>query len=95
MMARRGQEVLQGVLNELLRYTEKHFSGEEPVMRSAGYPQLPAQIEQHRRFTDKIKELSAKYQAGGVGMSRRRSGFPDRLAEEDTSSAWTNSTASS
>jgi hemerythrin len=69
MMARRGQEVLQGVLKELLRYTEKHFSGEESVMRSAGYPQLPAQIEQHRRFTDKIKELSAQYKAGGVCLS--------------------------
>jgi hemerythrin len=69
MMARRGQEVLQSVLSELLRYTEKHFAGEEAAMRSAGYPQLQAQIEQHRRFTDKIKELSAQYRAGGVCLS--------------------------
>ena len=38
-------------------------------MRSAGYPQLQAQIEQHRHFTDKIKEVSAKYKAGGIGMT--------------------------
>ncbi len=69
MMARRGQEVLHNVLNELLQYTEKHFAGEEAVMRSAGYPQLQAQIEQHRRFTDKIKEVSAKYKSGGIGMT--------------------------
>lgn len=69
VMARRGQEVLQGVLNELWRYTEKHFAEEEAVMRSAGYPQLQAQIEQHRRFTDKIKELSTKYTGGSQGLT--------------------------
>lgn len=69
MMARRGQEVLQNVLKELLHYTEKHFAGEEAVMRSAGYPQLQAQIDQHRRFTEKIEELSAKYKAGSLGLT--------------------------
>jgi hemerythrin len=69
MMARRGQQVLQRVLDELLLYTEGHFSREEEVMRSAGYPKLQAQIEQHRRFTDKIKEVSAKYKDGTVGLT--------------------------
>ena len=69
MMARRGHEVLQNVLSELLHYTEQHFAGEEAAMRRAGYPQLQAQIEQHRCFTDKIKEVSAKYEAGSVGIS--------------------------
>ena len=69
MMARRGQAVLEGVLNDLLRYSEKHFAAEEQVMRSAGYPQVLPQIEQHRRFTDTVKELMTKYQAGWIGMS--------------------------
>ncbi|HEY1730245.1 MAG TPA: bacteriohemerythrin [Terriglobales bacterium] len=69
MMARRGQEVLQNVLHELLLYTEKHFTGEEAIMRNAGYPQLQGQIEQHRRFTDKVKELSVKYKAGTIGIT--------------------------
>lgn len=69
MRAGRGQEILQNVLHELLQYTEKHFAGEELVMKSAGYPQLQAQVEQHRKFTGKIKEVSAKYEAGGLGMT--------------------------
>jgi hemerythrin len=69
MMARRGQEVLESVLKDLLQYTEKHFADEEVVMRNAAYPQLQAQIEQHRRFTDKIKELLTKYKAGSIGMT--------------------------
>ena len=39
------------------------------VMKTAGYPQLQAQIDQHRKFTDKINEVSAKYKAGGIGMT--------------------------
>jgi hemerythrin len=69
LMARRGQEVLRNVLDELLRYSAKHFAGEEAAMRSAGYPKLAAQIEQHRRFTAKIKELSATYQEAGLGVT--------------------------
>lgn len=69
MVARRGHDVLQNVLAELLIYTKRHFIGEEQLMRSAGYPQLQAQIEQHRRFTGKIQEVSAKYKAGELGMT--------------------------
>ena len=69
MINRRGQAVLQQVLDDLLAYTEKHFSGEEQVMRTAGYPQLLAQIEQHRRFTGKIKDVSARYKEGSVGLT--------------------------
>ncbi len=69
MMARRGQEVMQKVLDELLRYTEGHFAREEDAMRAAGYPKLQAQIEQHRRFTQKIQDVAAKYKAGTLGLT--------------------------
>src|SRR5580658_7309964 len=68
MVAGHGKDVLEGVLTDLLRYTEKHFTAEEAVMRELNYPQLAAQIEQHRKFTDKIKEVSAQYKAGEVGL---------------------------
>jgi hemerythrin len=69
MLAGRGQQVLQTVLDDLLRYTEKHFTAEETIMKTAGYAQLPAHIDQHRRFTGKIKDVSAKYKAGSIGMT--------------------------
>src|SRR5664279_398876 len=65
----KAQGVLQHVLTELLQYTEQHFAGEEAAMKSAGYPQLQAQIDQHRKFTSKIKEVTEKYKAGGLGIS--------------------------
>jgi len=69
MAAKRGHEALQGVLSKLLAYTQSHFVGEESVMRGAGYPQLQAQIEQHQRFVDKIKEVAAKHKAGSLGLT--------------------------
>jgi len=69
MKAGRGKEVLHDVLTKLLRYTERHFTAEEAVMKELGYPGLPAQIDQHRKFTSKIKEVADQYKAGTIGLS--------------------------
>lgn len=69
MKTGRGKEVLEGTLTELLRYTERHFTGEEAVLRELGYAELAAHIEQHRRFTDKIKQVSGDYRSGKIGLS--------------------------
>ena len=65
----RGKEVLHDVLTKLLRYTERHFTAEEAVMRELAYPGLAAQADQHRKFTSKIKEVADQYQAGSLGLS--------------------------
>ena len=69
MKAGKGKDILQEVLSKLLRYTERHFTAEEEVMQKLSYPHLAAQIEQHRRFTTKIKETAEQYKAGTVGLS--------------------------
>jgi hemerythrin-like metal-binding protein len=38
-------------------------------MKQLGYIQLPAHIEQHRKFTGKIKEVADQYKAGAAGLS--------------------------
>lgn len=65
----RGKEVLHDVLTKLLRYTERHFTAEEAVMKELSYPGLSAQVEQHRKFTNKIKEVAEQYKAGTIGLS--------------------------
>jgi hemerythrin len=69
MSSGRGKEVLQDVLTKLLRYTERHFTAEEAVMKELSYPGLAAQINQHRTFTNKIKEVAEQYKAGTIGLS--------------------------
>ncbi|MCA9606010.1 MAG: hemerythrin family protein [Myxococcales bacterium] len=46
-----------GLIEELNAYARFHFISEENMMRRAGYPELDAHREHHRRLTD---ELSAK-----------------------------------
>lgn len=69
MKAGHGKEVMHKVLTQLVQYTERHFTAEEAVMKQLGYMQLPAHIEQHRKFTGKIKEVADQYKAGAVGLS--------------------------
>ena len=68
----RGKEVLQDVLARLQSYTERHFTAEEAVMKQLSYPGLSAQIDQHRMFTNRVKEIGAQYKAGTLGFSISR-----------------------
>jgi hemerythrin-like metal-binding protein len=69
MKAGKGKDVLDGVLQKLIGYTEQHFSSEETVMGRAGYPGLQSQIDQHRQFTVKMKDFQAQYRSGAVALS--------------------------
>jgi hemerythrin len=60
----KGADVLGGILNELARYTEYHFSAEEALLEQAGYPELPQQKEAHRRFIDKVQDFQRRYATG-------------------------------
>jgi len=60
----KGSDVIGGILNELARYTEYHFSAEEALLEQNGYPELPQQKEAHRRFVDKVKECQRRFSAG-------------------------------
>ena len=62
----KGKEVLGLVLGELKCYTITHFADEERMMKKHNFPGLKAHIFEHKLFIDKIKELTAKYQAGGI-----------------------------
>jgi hemerythrin len=69
MKAGKGKDVLDGVLQQLIRYTEQHFSGEEAVMKSTGYKDLQAQVDQHSQFSAKVKDFQTQYRAGAVALS--------------------------
>ena len=60
----KGADVLGGILSELARYTEYHFSAEEALLEQAGYPELPQQKEAHRRFIDKVQDFQRRYASG-------------------------------
>jgi len=69
MKSGRGKEVMGTTLKKLIRYTEQHFSSEEAVMSQAGYAELSSQVDQHRQFTQKMKDLEGQFHAGAAGLS--------------------------
>ncbi len=69
MKAGHGQQALASVIQQLISYTEKHFSSEEAALRRANYPQLEQQITQHRAFVARIKQLSQDFASVAAGLS--------------------------
>ncbi len=69
MKAGRGTDVMQTVLDQLLRYTEQHFNDEEGLMRRTAYPALNAHIAIHQQFVSKIKGFSTEFQSGASAIS--------------------------
>ena len=56
------QRTLFGVyaLTRLKHYTRAHFSAEEALMKSAGYPNLSEHVREHLAFQKRLGELQLK-----------------------------------
>jgi hemerythrin-like metal-binding protein len=48
---------LDPIVEELVSYSEYHFSAEEQYMRTIGYKDLDKQIVEHKAFTDRALHL--------------------------------------
>ena len=57
----RGKKVIFEILNNLIRYTEKHFQDEEEIMDLAGYPveNIENHKIKHEELVDDIFELQS------------------------------------
>jgi len=53
----KGQRVMNGILDELIGYTQEHFAFEERLMKEAGYADLEAHQRRHRRLIQKIERF--------------------------------------
>ncbi len=47
-------EVLEGVIEELLEHTKHHFANEERLMREVGFPPLMMHKSEHDRFLNEV-----------------------------------------
>ena len=57
-----GKEFEQDALDELVDYTKTHFSYEEGLMETNGYPDFEAHKTQHREMIRKVEEVLAEYE---------------------------------
>jgi hemerythrin len=57
------EDVVGGVLGELIRYTYYHFGEEERLMEERAYPDLEAHRQSHRIIAHHVREMEAEYDA--------------------------------
>jgi hemerythrin len=64
MRAQKGKEVLGQVLNELVTYTNTHFTFEEGLMQKHSYPAFESHKLQHQMLVKKVLEFQKEFSAG-------------------------------
>ncbi len=82
-------------LNQIHEYADIHFSTEEKIMESAGYPGFKAHNAQHRHFMNRIrsKENLSAIESGDPGVLAETAGFLKNwlfthVAVQDKSLLW-------
>lgn len=70
-----GREALGVILEELIRYTQTHFSTEEQLMKSHGYPDYMAHKEKHEKMAEKVMDYRIKFKAGAIANPIEISNF--------------------
>ena len=65
----KGNEEVLRLFTFLDEYVVSHFSAEERIMRSCGYPDYPEHRQQHQKFVRDLGELKQQFRDGGAGLS--------------------------
>ncbi len=60
----KSNQVMDKVLDDLIRYTKTHFAAEETLFRTHNYPEAAAHKKEHDGLTKKVVELQADFRAG-------------------------------
>jgi hemerythrin-like metal-binding protein len=63
------QTAVAPILRELANYTRTHFTWEEKMLLSAGYADLPAHKEVHRKMAAKVDSFAEELEAGRIALS--------------------------
>lgn len=63
------KEVLEPLLNDLVRYTQEHFAEEERLMQETHYPGYLAHKQAHATFVDKVTEFQSHYKESKTKLS--------------------------
>lgn len=69
----RGSEVVGGILDELIKYTQDHLTREERQMEAVKFPGLQGHKIGHQRFVAHLHQLQSKYRAGHISVAAQLS----------------------
>jgi hemerythrin-like metal-binding protein len=69
MIAGQGSQNIGKILDELVHYTEAHFSYEENMLRERNYSRLFGHQLEHKRLTGQVVELREKYRNNAITLT--------------------------
>ncbi len=75
LMMSKSKEKLEGLVQEMLDYTNYHFASEEAFMRSINYPDLADHQEKHAFYIDKLTGFQEKIKEGKLILSLEVTNF--------------------
>lgn len=71
MKSGRGNDVLGGVLAELVDYTTAHFAHEEKMLQACGYELSETHEMEHAELLEKVSDLKLQFEKGSFLLSVR------------------------
>jgi hemerythrin-like metal-binding protein len=69
MGAGHGKDAVGKILDELVRYTQSHFSYEETLLKQRGYSKFAAHQAIHKTLTAQVVDLREKYRANKLTLT--------------------------
>jgi len=75
MRSRQGNLIIDGIVEDLERYAQIHFTAEEALMAKAKYPQLAAHKAEHQKFIESVAKFRQELNSGNSGQSITVSSF--------------------
>ena len=75
MMKGQAQKIAGELLRKLAKYTRDHFTAEEVMMASTGYPDLAQHRIKHRDLIKQVDEFSARYERGETSLNLQLMNF--------------------
>ncbi len=63
------KDALVKVMDELVRYTNVHFSEEEELMKKYSYPEYENHVKEHEKFVGMVEDMRKKYEMGEQTIS--------------------------
>lgn len=69
MRVGKGTQVIGPILDSVIRYTQTHFTAEEHLMSSHGYPQFREHKLQHEDLISQVADIQKQVQAGKLTVS--------------------------
>jgi hemerythrin-like metal-binding protein len=69
MQAGKAKEAMGSIIDELIVYTERHFSDEETMLRLRSYSKLAAHHAIHQNLTRQVIEMRDKFRTSQLALS--------------------------